>query len=540
MNHYWYNRVNGEFVEELPECILSGQYIANRECNYNSHSEMHKGNLVLGDGSNKFKIGTETGFFYRNDTNGFDKTEFNIIENALEAYNEAIEQGRPHSFLIPEKLLAHFELSKFEESLFSVLKKGHFHEISRNPRVELVYEEYLVPVSRAKKLASGSYRYLASHSECWQARNFTGVVPKSILALESEDNLNIYENRVFVKLLEHLEIYLNKRYLEVKRLEDIFECAMSFNNAESLYYELSEGIYKLWGEGFSSDANVDAAVTNSDSTLKILESMLKLVRTLQQTNLYKAVIKNLHVPLSVNMTNALSHDQHYRHVARVWHLWLATQQKSTKVEPISIYNKNKLLADTYTKYCYHLIKRALYELNFFEGSNNGMSKSGHTNINLEINHLSEIVLDYQGRQLYFIPIFVGDEIKQDKGIDEKKQRIIISLENTIQSEGHLCASPTYFYSLESIVTLLSKYFAQDVFSKTAVRIDKIPEKFLQEIKKLNDDFWIINQQSVAVKKPFSSVIKDLRVIAENHKNDQTITQFSKIKPYNQKKRKESI
>ena len=508
----WYDRANGRFVEELPECILSGQYIANRECNYNSHSEIHKGNLVLDDGSNKFKIGSETGVFYRNDSNGLDKTELNIIENALGAYHESIEQDMPHSFLIPEKLLARFELSKFEESLFSVLKKGHFHEIARNPRVELVYEEYLVPVSRAKKLASSSHRHLASHSECWQARNFTGVVPKSILALESEDNLNIYENRVFVKLLEHLEIYLNERYFEVKRLEDVFECAMSFNNAESLYYELSDGIYKLWGEGFSSDANVDAAVTNSDSTLKTLESMLELVRTLQQTKLYRGVIKNLHVPLSINMTNVLSHDQHYRHVAIVWHLWLATQQKSTKVEPVSIYNKNKLLADTYVKYCYHLIKRALYDLSFVEGSNNGMSKDGHMNINLEINHLSEIVLDYQGRQrqLYFIPIFVGGEIKQDNEINEKRQRIIISLENTIQSESHLCASPTYFYSLESIVTLLSKYFAQDVFSKAVVRIvnipTKFPTKFLQEIERLNDDFWLINQQSVVVKKPFSSVI----------------------------------
>ena len=513
---HWYDRANGEFVEKLPECIHSGQYIANSECVYNSHSEIQKGNLVLDDGSNKFKIGSERGVFYSNDINSFDETELNIIENALDAYNEAIEQGRAHSFLIPEKLLARFELSKLENALFKVLNDGYFHEIARNPRVELVYKEYLVPVSRAKKIASGSHRHLASHSECWQTRNFTGVVPKSILALESEDNLNIYENRVFVKLLEHLEIYLNERYLEVKRLEDIFECAMSFNNSENLYYELSDGIYKLWGEGFGSNAKVDDAVTNSDNTLKTIESMLKLVRTFQQTKLYRALINNLHVPLSINMTNVLSHDPNYRHVAIVWHLWLATQQKATKIEPNSIYNRNKLLANTYTTYCYDLIKRALKEL-------------GHTGMNLEVNHhLSEIVLDYQGRKLFFVPFFLSERINDNVEIDENNNRIIISLDDSIRSHSCICASPTYFYSLESISELLAKYFAQNVFSKIIKRVDKIPQIFLKEMDELNDGFWDIDfdKKSVVVRKPFTLVIKDLSLIAENYTNDQTLQKFS--------------
>jgi hypothetical protein len=511
----WYDRVSGEFVEELPKCIHSGQYIANSECIYNSHSEIQKGNLVLDDGSHKFKIGNGEGVFSSDNVNSFEKTELNIIENSLESYYEAVKQGRPHSFLIPEKLLVRFELSELENSLFKILEGGYFHEIARNPKAELLYEEYLVPVSRAKKLAPKSHQYLASHSKCWQARSFTGVVPKTMLALENEDNLNIYENRVFVKLLEHLEVYLNERYLEVKRLESIFEHAGSFNHTESLYYELSEGIYKLWGEGFSNDARVDEFVIKSENTLKTIESMLHSVRTLQQSILYRELINNLHVPLSINMTNVLSHDKYYRYVAVVWHMWLDSQQKATKVEPKIIYNRNRFLANTYTKYCYDLINRALKEL-------------GHTSINLKIDdQFSEIVLHYKGSTIFFVPIFSSQKINKNVESNENNNRIIISLDGSIMPCSNICASPTNFYSLELISVLLAKYFAQIVFSKTIKQVDKIPTRFLEELNELNDGFWDIDfdQQSVVARKPFTSVMKDIFLISEKYQNDQTIQKF---------------
>lgn len=519
----WYDRVTGELIKKLPETVISGRYVVDDTCSFNGHTTIEKGGFLVNDGTDKLHIGKHIGSFTKAVRTEQDTTEFGIIESAILAYQEAVDSGNKSSFLIPDQLLARFELSKFEELLFDVLKKGHLQEVARRPRMELIYQEHLVPVSRAKKIAASANIHLASHSECWQTRTLTGVVPKQVLALESEDQLNIYENRVYVRLLSFIESYLLKRVLEVKKLEELFKEAMDFQDAEDIHFELRESIFKLWGEGFSNNTQADNAAANGVTTLNVLALMLKKVRALQHSKLYRLLSQNLHVPLKLNMTNVLSHDQHYRHVARLWNSWLETQQVN-KVDPEFIFMRNQKITTSYINYCADLVKRTLHELGFRDEDNNLFERPGINPISFSLTEKSEILLCVGRQSICFVPCFTENIINDKIEKGGQAQRVLLTLSRVSDvSDQVICSSPTNFYSLELLAVLISKWLAKETYQSLGLSVSKIPLSLVEELKEINDNHWIIEKNSIVVSKPFLSITPKISGVLLKHNRDITIT-----------------
>ena len=106
----WYNRVQGTLVKELPALISNGKFSTNMACVFNTHSMLSVGQMLVNDGTGKFHLNDEVHDFFNDEKPVVDTTELDIIENALFAYQEVVEEGGRASFLIPEKLLARFEL----------------------------------------------------------------------------------------------------------------------------------------------------------------------------------------------------------------------------------------------------------------------------------------------------------------------------------------------------------------------------------------------------------------------------------------------
>lgn len=519
----WYDRFQGKLEKKLPDNIMSGRYAAQDSCVFNGHSNIQLNDFLISDGTEKFHIESQAGSFIHNEKPEQLETELEIIESAILAYQEATDLGKDNSFLIPDKLLARFELTKFEELLIDVLKKGHLQEIARRPRMELIYEEHLVPVSRAKKIARSAYAHLASHSECWQTRTLAGVIPKHILALESEDQLNIYENRVYVKLLKNTEQYLVKRILEVKRLEELFKQAVSFQNAEGIYFELRDSIFTLWGEGFSDDELADDIALHGIATLELLTKMLKKVKTLQHSSLYLTLTHDIQVPLRLNMTNVLSHDQHYRHVARLWNNWLDTQQ-ANNLDPEQIFQRNKKLAFAYSQYCTDLVKRTLYELGFKELTPNYFKRNGDQAIYFEVTACSEIVLKAPKQSLCLIPCFTNNIELLDADIVENNQRVLLSLDYVAEKgKNNLCTSPTNFYSLEQLVVLISKWLVKQTFQILGTTVPKIPSLLVEMINRMNTNgCWEFENNSVSIIKPCINIKPKLLEFKKEHSRDISI------------------
>ena len=527
----WYDRFNGKLVKQLPKIIAPGRYAAQESCIINRHSNIQPDDFLISDGTEKFHIGSQVGSFIHNEKSEQLEIELEIIESAILAYQDAVDLDKARSFLIPDKLLARFELTKFEELLVDVLRKGHLQEIARRPRMELIYEEHLVPVSRAKKVAGSANAHLASHSECWQTRTLTGVIPKQILALESEDQLNIYENRVYVKLLGNIEQYLLKRILEVKRLEEIFAKAESFKNAEGIYFELRESIFTLWGEGFAPD-EIDEGKDDEDknddkksdeTTLGLLTKMLKKVRTLQHSGLYLTLTHDIHVPLKLNMTNVLSHDQHYRHVARLWNSWLDTQQ-ANNLDPKQIFERNKKLSSAYSQYCCDLVKRTLHELGFVELTPNSFERNGVQTVSLEVTDVGEIILNSSRQNISFVPCFANYTDLSDTEFMENSQRVLLSISADEETEKYnLCTSPINFYSLEQLAILISKWLASQVVQALGNTLSKVPSALIRFLESINTkQHWQLENNSVTMIKPFIDVKPKLLEFRVEHKQDVSI------------------
>ena len=104
------------------------------------------------------------------------------------------------------------ELQEFEKLLADRL--GHLVEVCQRPRTHLRVEVERTAVARARRLATQAPSYLAAHTEDWDRPTLRAVIPKRILSLVREDQFDIYENRVAVRLVDHLDAYLSRRVTE--------------------------------------------------------------------------------------------------------------------------------------------------------------------------------------------------------------------------------------------------------------------------------------------------------------------------------------
>ena len=110
----------------------------------------------------------------------------------------------------------------------------HLVAVCRKPRTHIRVETERVLVARARRLASGAPAWLASHTEDWNHRKITGIQPRRILAEVREEKWDLYENRVAVRLLDHLVTWLRRRITEVSRvLDDIFARMETFSGSTS-------------------------------------------------------------------------------------------------------------------------------------------------------------------------------------------------------------------------------------------------------------------------------------------------------------------
>jgi len=205
------------------------------------------------------------------------------------------------------------ELQEFEKLLADRL--GHLIEVCQRPRTHLRVEVERTDVTRARRLATQASSYLAAHTEDWDRPTLRAVIPKRILSLVREDQFDIYENRVAVRLVDHLDAYLSRRVTEVSRLLRLFnEVGDHSSTAGQGSHWRQKRVYQLWGD--SLDAG--EARRKAERTLEQLKFLKYSVSGLMDSVLYREVPRRAFVSTTLTMTNILANDVHYRRVAEVW------------------------------------------------------------------------------------------------------------------------------------------------------------------------------------------------------------------------------
>lgn len=471
-------------LADLPNEIISGRYqVEQHPLQYQRRYQLEVGQCLLDDGSGRWHCGPESGIYFQPE---YSTTEAEtssalaallvdtVSDIARRFNNSSPEAFRNISPLLPATVLGRSELQPLESLLLDVLQAGHLYEIAYRPRLELIQKEELVQTGRAKRLSNKAPDYLAAHSEDWQSRSFTGILPKRVITRLNEDNYDIYENRVFARLVDHLDIYLANRLREIEQLASIFDSALSYSLGDELYWRIRNNICSMWGKSFSDD-ELEHAASGSKATLELLRFLLREVRALRQSKLYQAIPRNVNIGSQLRITNVLSHDQHYRHLIRLWDCWVKTQER-TELEQDEKIRLAQYHNQLYSDYIELIVYHALDAI--------GLAPSGDFSAIVVEKIGLDVSIRSQHEVLTIMPIFTdldGASLPVKEYTKQCKQRLLISPLAPIKSgklwpDEFCCpsfkhtvetmtASPLELFSVENLAMVLQRWYLKDLVSR---------------------------------------------------------------------------
>lgn len=204
------------------------------------------------------------------------------------------------------------DLTDFERSLDVEL--GSLAVVCRSPRTLLRPEEERNPISRVRRVAARTVTDLLSRPRDWERRTLQGIEPARALSVVSEEDWDLYENRVAARLIERLLRVLVGRIERLEKIEGLLAQGRDFADVSRQSHWRRDRINHTW----MRVACDDTTRGRIEFTLHALRRMRDLILGLVGSPLYVNVPRNARVEDSLRPTNVLVNDQHYRKVARIW------------------------------------------------------------------------------------------------------------------------------------------------------------------------------------------------------------------------------
>jgi regulator of replication initiation timing len=485
-----FDRLLGSVVS-LPSSVQSGRYLIQEALvTLNGRIELSANDILFSDGGRACNIGSVAGNFMVKEETESEKSDAADRERAIMAIVKKLEDASPLdvSPLLPAELSEIATLLDLEKLLSDVLSQGHLQEIARKPRMNLRYEARITPLSRAKKISGNALSVLATRSVDWQKRTISGVIPKRVLALFSDDELLLYENKVFTQLLNRLDRHLRVRIRQIGRLQYQYDKAQNLNNSQAIYHALRTNLCTLWGQALGNKKSLEKMMGENEDILAELKTLKRQLSSLRESNLYRSVEKDAYVPEQLRNTNILQHDQHYRHLRP---LWLEYQKAQTNIgsSPSEIFCRERSIQISYVEYIGLIIRRGFDDMPLarkvgvdifeFSGKQTKIQQRHHCwHIELEENQLvfvpflnaSEpfpcIVENHQIR----IPIFChGEEVV------ESVEQYFYLKDSDIRP---LFINPMGFYGEEKLRSIIEIWLFRPIFRSFAEPVTKIPKGLL--------------------------------------------------------------
>ncbi|MFD0169196.1 DUF2357 domain-containing protein [Streptomyces decoyicus] len=194
-------------------------------------------------------------------------------------------------------------------------ESGAVRTVCHRPYTRLRTVEETLPTSRVRSIAVGAAARLAARPEDWVSHTLAGVRPRRLLARRSEEDVDIYENRVAVAVLNVMRSHLQQRIAKLRDLSrmvgDVHGLLMP---SEGSSWRARRDLTGLLRNIEDSSRHQEAA----EIRLRRLESSLAAVEIMLSSPLACAVDHRSAPPRDLHPTNLLSSDPHYRRVALLW------------------------------------------------------------------------------------------------------------------------------------------------------------------------------------------------------------------------------
>ncbi len=283
---------------------------------------------------------------------------------ALEQMSEVFEgklggrspwQGWAEMSPLAPKLHEHLHQKPFEHTIATHLK--YLEAVCSSPRSHLRLEADLVPTARARKLARNAITRLASHREDWERPTVLGVRPRRVLCVVPEVELDLYENRVAARLVDHLRVYLQGRLEKLTRIRRMIDQSADHSEGAARgHHRRRDRLYQLWADAVQDNSAAELA---AQTTAK-LEAMYVRVLGLIDSPLYRAVPRGALVT-GLKYTNIFLNDRDYRKVALLWKRWSEEGLERPKSDK-AVYERQQRVCSAMEWFTWLLVVRAAEQL----------------------------------------------------------------------------------------------------------------------------------------------------------------------------------
>lgn len=203
----------------------------------------------------------------------------------------------------------------------------HIQTIIDNPKSYIKSVHYIVPAELAKKTGPESITHLSTHSQFVKKIEDDGtIVPSKILVSEGEIDYQTYENRFIMTLIKRLHMYVERRYVFLKKFaalrnSDILYLDNEFRFGEtnitttttvkiSQPTETSEEMQKEMNSSLSKLEFIRKYTTyfvNSEFMKEQMKGAAKVSSPIMQTNVIR---KNPHYHAAFNLWQFLNKEEH--------------------------------------------------------------------------------------------------------------------------------------------------------------------------------------------------------------------------------------
>lgn len=240
----------------------------------------------------------------------------------------------------------------------------HLQHVCHRPRLHLRVEEERLPVSRARRTPVRAIAELVSHPGDWQHRTLRSIQPARVLARQSEDEWNLYENRVAARLVDHLLAYLARRLEELRRIREILDASRDHGDQlRSTSFHRAHRISVLWSSTLESKTEKELG-----STLARLDAAQHDLQALLDAPLYQRVPRRQGVAHALKATNILVNDLHYRKVAALWRAWVKHGHRPQETHAQRAERRQRDAA-AWDRFVFHLVIRAFTSLGWVAREN---------------------------------------------------------------------------------------------------------------------------------------------------------------------------
>lgn len=304
---------------------------------------------------------------------------------------------------VTEGLTSRAALQPLDTTILAHLQ--HLQHVCYRPRLHLRVEEERLPVSRARRWPVRAVADLVSHPGDWEHRSIKSIQPARVLARRIEDDWNLYENRVAVRLVDNLLAYVAQRLEELRKIEKTLESGSDHGDQTRSHHLRARRIMSLWAKSLNDDEEeLDELIQASIRRLTRAERDLQ---KLIDAPLYRHVPRRATVQLALKPTNILINDTHYRKVATLWRAWVKLGRKRQETRAQRRMRQHRE-ARAWDRFVLHIVVRALHNLGWHaEGSRPRwtLRREGWRNVEFEYNELGGVLSLRAGdSQLHLLPL----------------------------------------------------------------------------------------------------------------------------------------